>query len=129
MEVHAPHHPLNNWKDFFIHLATITVGLLIALALEAGAEAVHHHHLVVEARENIRREIEGEPEGGDEQRRVCAAGLGAHGDEHARGGRAATEPACPRPCAYVVPVQLVVVQRFGVAVGAGYGRFELHAGR
>ena len=58
MEVHAPEHPIHTWRDFFIHLVTITVGLLIALALENAAEALHHRHIVREARENIRREIE-----------------------------------------------------------------------
>jgi hypothetical protein len=41
MDVHPPHGPLHHWKDFWIHLGTITVGLLIALALEAGAEELH----------------------------------------------------------------------------------------
>ncbi len=58
MEVHAPEHPIHTWRDFFVHLVTITVGLLIALALENAAEALHHRHIVREARENIRREIE-----------------------------------------------------------------------
>ena len=58
MEVHAPEHPIHTWRDFFIHLVTITIGLLIALALENAAEALHHRHIVREARENIRREIE-----------------------------------------------------------------------
>ena len=58
MDVHPPHHSLNTWRDFFIHIATITIGLLIALALEAAVEALHHRHIVREARENIRQEIE-----------------------------------------------------------------------
>ncbi len=57
MDVHAPHHPLLTWKDFFVHLGTITIGLLIALGLEAMVEAVHHRHMVREARAEIRREI------------------------------------------------------------------------
>ena len=58
MDVHPPHEPIHTWRDFFLHLATITVGLLIALALENAAEYLHHRHIVHEARENIRREIE-----------------------------------------------------------------------
>ena len=34
MDVHAPHEPIHTWRDFFIHLITITVGLLIAISLE-----------------------------------------------------------------------------------------------
>jgi hypothetical protein len=44
MEVHPPHHPLHSWKDFWIHLGTITAGLLIALGMEQGVEALHRVH-------------------------------------------------------------------------------------
>jgi uncharacterized protein (DUF952 family) len=58
MEVHPPEHPIHTWRDFFIHIATIVVGLLIAIGLEQTVEYFHHRHLVAEARENIRAEIE-----------------------------------------------------------------------
>ena len=57
MDVDAPHHPIATKRDFFIHLFTITCGLLIALSLEAGVEWTHHRALVREARANIRQEI------------------------------------------------------------------------
>ena len=44
LDVHPPHSPTHTWKDFFIHIATIVVGLLIAVGLEQTVEAVHHHH-------------------------------------------------------------------------------------
>ncbi len=44
LDVHPPHTPTHTWKDFFIHIATICVGLLIAIALEQAVEAFHHHH-------------------------------------------------------------------------------------
>jgi hypothetical protein len=44
MDVHAPHAPLHTWKDFWIHLGTITIGLLIAIGLEQSVEALHHVH-------------------------------------------------------------------------------------
>jgi hypothetical protein len=44
LDVHPPHHPAHTWKDFFIHIATIVVGLLIAVGLEQGVEAIHHRH-------------------------------------------------------------------------------------
>ncbi|GAC1676716.1 MAG: hypothetical protein NVS9B2_27370 [Steroidobacteraceae bacterium] len=43
LEVHAPHETVHTWKDFFIHIATISVGLLIAIGLEQIVE--HFHHL------------------------------------------------------------------------------------
>jgi hypothetical protein len=58
MEVHAPHEKVHTWRDFFIHLAIMTVGLFIALMLEGLVEYGHHRHVVREARENIRHEIE-----------------------------------------------------------------------
>ncbi len=58
MEVHAPDHPIHTWRDFFIHIATITIGLLIAIGLEQTVELIHHRHMVKEARENIRHELE-----------------------------------------------------------------------
>jgi hypothetical protein len=44
LDVHPPHTPTHTWKDFFLHIATITVGLLIAVGLEQTVEAIHHHH-------------------------------------------------------------------------------------
>ena len=58
LDVHAPHHPIGGWKDFFIHLITITVGLLIAVGIEGMVELHHEHALVREARETLRGEIE-----------------------------------------------------------------------
>jgi hypothetical protein len=57
MDVHPPHGPIRSWKDFTLHLLTITIGLLIALALEAAVQSLHHRHMVSEARVNLRREI------------------------------------------------------------------------
>ena len=58
LDVHPPHEPVHGWRDFLLHLGTITIGLFIALMLEAGVEWLHHRHIVAEARENIRHEIE-----------------------------------------------------------------------
>ena len=57
MEVHPPHGPIRSVKEFLVHLLAITIGLLIALGLEASVEWVHHRRLVREARENIFQEI------------------------------------------------------------------------
>jgi hypothetical protein len=53
MEVHAPEHGIRTWRDFFVHMGTICLGLLIALGLEQVAEAVHHAHQRAELREAL----------------------------------------------------------------------------
>ena len=58
MEVHAPHEKVHTWRDFFVHVGIMTVGLFIALSLESLVEHVHHLHIVREARENIHLELE-----------------------------------------------------------------------
>jgi len=58
LDVHAPHEPIIGWKDFLLHLFTITVGLLIALGLEGLVEWQHHRHLVHEAQASLHGEIE-----------------------------------------------------------------------
>jgi hypothetical protein len=58
LDVHAPEHGISGFRDFFLHLFTITIGLLIALGLEAGAEAIHHRHEREEAETLIRQEIQ-----------------------------------------------------------------------
>ena len=57
LDVHPPHAPVHGWRDFAVHLLTITAGLLIALGLEAAVEAAHHHELAAQARENIEQEL------------------------------------------------------------------------
>lgn len=56
LDVHAPSHALQNWRSFFAHIATITVGLLIALGLEQTVEHFHHLNQVEEMRESLRQE-------------------------------------------------------------------------
>ena len=46
LDVHAPHEVLHTWKGFFIHIATIVVGLFIAVALEQSVEAINRHREV-----------------------------------------------------------------------------------
>jgi transposase len=57
IDVHAPEHRISGTRDFFVHLFTITIGLLIALGLENAAEAWHHRHQRDEAEETIQREL------------------------------------------------------------------------
>ena len=53
LDVHPPHSPTHTWKDFFIHIATIVVGLLIAVGLEQIVEYFHHEHQLAELREAL----------------------------------------------------------------------------
>jgi hypothetical protein len=53
LDVHPPPHAAHGWRDFFVHIATIVIGLLIALGLEQTAESIHHRHQVREARDAI----------------------------------------------------------------------------
>jgi len=59
LDVHPPHEPIHGWRDFLLHLFTITIGLLIALSLEGLVEWQHHRHLVHEAEANLATEIRG----------------------------------------------------------------------
>lgn len=62
-DVHPPHESVHTRKGFLLHIATITIGLLIALSLEQTVEYFHHRHIVRDTRaaledekqENIRR--------------------------------------------------------------------------
>jgi hypothetical protein len=60
LEPHAPHEAIRSWRSFVVHIATITIGLLIAIGLEQCVEYLHHvhqrrqlqHDLLEEARRN-----------------------------------------------------------------------------
>ncbi len=41
LDVHPAPHAAHSWKDFFIHIATIVIGLLIAVGLEQMVEYFH----------------------------------------------------------------------------------------
>src|SRR6266581_3451689 len=57
MEIHAPDHPITSWKETAKHLAIITAGVLIALALEGLVAWADHRLLVREAVANLTSEI------------------------------------------------------------------------
>jgi hypothetical protein len=59
LDVHSPSEPVHGWRDFFIHLATITIGLLIALSLERCVEWQHHRHLAHQTKVSLGNEIRG----------------------------------------------------------------------
>jgi hypothetical protein len=57
LDVHPVHGKMAGFKDFLLHLFTITVGLLIALALEGWVERLHHHEIRDQADTDLRQEI------------------------------------------------------------------------
>jgi hypothetical protein len=56
LDVPAPHQTVRTWKDFLVHIAAISIGLLIALGLEATVEWVHHKHQAQQALELLKQE-------------------------------------------------------------------------
>jgi hypothetical protein len=57
LDVHPPHEAAHTWKDFFIHIITIVIGLLIAIGLEQTVEFFHHRHQMHAVRERIHDEV------------------------------------------------------------------------
>src|SRR5438270_535948 len=58
MEIHTPERPPLSMKEFGIQLATITIGILIALSLEGVTQWLHHRSLVREARANLASKLD-----------------------------------------------------------------------
>ncbi len=57
MDIHAPERPVHSIRDFLVHIAIVTLGILIALGLEGVRETLHEHKLVHETRENFHQEL------------------------------------------------------------------------
>ena len=57
LDVHPPQ-STHTWRDFFIHIATICIGLLIAIGLEQSVEFFHHRHERDDARERLVEELQ-----------------------------------------------------------------------
>src|SRR5450432_3335017 len=53
LDVHPAHHAASTWKEFFIHIATIVLGLLIAVGLEQLVEHIHHRIELADARKAL----------------------------------------------------------------------------
>ena len=70
IEVHPPHEDVHTWKQFLIHIAAITIGLLIAIGLEQTVVYFHHRHQLQEARRELAEELE-------DNRRVLGKNLDA----------------------------------------------------
>jgi hypothetical protein len=59
MELHRPHEhsPFRSWSAFLVEIATIVIGVMIALSFEGVREWQHNRSLAREARETIVREL------------------------------------------------------------------------
>ena len=77
MDIHPPYGPIHSFKDFFLHLLTVILGILIALSLEGLLEWRHHRSLAEEARSNLTVEIR-------ENRQLLTGGLAAAPDAEQR---------------------------------------------
>ena len=58
IEVHPPHENVHTWRQFLIHIAAITIGLLIAIGLEQTVVYFHRRHQLQEARRELTAELE-----------------------------------------------------------------------
>ncbi len=58
LDVHAPYESVHTWRSFIIHIATITMGLLIAVCLEKTVEYFHHRHQAHEGMDMLLREVQ-----------------------------------------------------------------------
>ena len=56
MDIHKPH-AAKTWKEFFIELGTVVLGILIAISLEQFVEYVHWDHEVTAARKALAAEM------------------------------------------------------------------------
>jgi hypothetical protein len=74
MEVHSPESPIHSVKDFAIHIAVITLGILIALGLDGLREHLRERRLVRETRVNFHTEFEGDRHNSDDELKRVTAG-------------------------------------------------------
>jgi hypothetical protein len=56
LDIHPAHHAATTWRDFFIHIATIVLGLIIAVGLEQTIEYFNHQHQRRELIEDVQAE-------------------------------------------------------------------------
>jgi hypothetical protein len=56
LDVHASHSAVRGWRDFFVHIAIVVVGLCIAVGLQQTVEFVQHHYQLADTRKALRSE-------------------------------------------------------------------------
>jgi hypothetical protein len=112
LDVHAPHGAVHTWKDFFIHLGTIAIGLLIAIGLEQSVEALHHHRQAREMALKLHREstdnlevIAYDLKGCDQLLSAIAANVDSLKPLGIRQSNASWSPVALAPTRFFVPVE------------------------
>jgi hypothetical protein len=55
LDVHPAPHAAHSWREFFIHIATIVLGLCIAVGLEQTVEYFHHRHQLHSLQEALQK--------------------------------------------------------------------------
>jgi len=53
LDIHPAHHAAGSWKEFSIRIATIVLGLLIAISLEQSVEYFHDRCEFAEVRDEL----------------------------------------------------------------------------
>jgi hypothetical protein len=56
LDVHPAPHAAHSWREFFIHIATIVIGLIIAVGLEQMVLSIHHRHQREALEDSLRTE-------------------------------------------------------------------------
>jgi hypothetical protein len=56
LDVHPVHATIGGWRDFFIHIVIVFIGLGLAISLQQTVEYVHHRHQVAETRRALLQE-------------------------------------------------------------------------
>ncbi|HEY4009684.1 MAG TPA: hypothetical protein VGM11_05995 [Acidobacteriaceae bacterium] len=56
IDIHPPQHAAITRREFFIHLATVVLGILIAIGLEQTVELIHHRHQREQIEESLHNE-------------------------------------------------------------------------
>jgi hypothetical protein len=57
MDVHPPDHPVITWKQFFVHMAIVVLGLLIAIGLEQSVEWLYRRHQREQLADALERDL------------------------------------------------------------------------
>ncbi|MES2392900.1 MAG: hypothetical protein V4555_14740 [Acidobacteriota bacterium] len=74
MEIHAPDRPVHGVRDFAVHIAIVTVGILIALGLDGLRETWREHRLIRETRAGFNAEFANDRHESDSELRHVTAG-------------------------------------------------------
>jgi hypothetical protein len=109
LDVHDAHHAASTWKDFFIHIATIVLGLMIAVGLEQTVEYVHERRALTQARRELSEEKRANIEGFHQSVASFRASSAYLKDYLATLRRAMKDPAVAVPALHV-PIGFVYSQ-------------------